>query len=379
VSCQAWGVRTITFVDASRVSFSNPVRQPLFEFEDCLDGGKPKAACAAERLKKIFPGVVRAPLVSRDARSLTRQNATGYQLSVPMPGHPIPPASVAQAQKDVEQLEVLFDTHDAVFLLMDSRESRWLPTVLGAAKGKVRPGLARWISRLDDTAPDRVERGIGVRYVPRHATRCARRCRCGAPQRPAFGLLLLQRHRRACGRACLALFVFPVSFMPHSPSRTARSTKCAPSPDRGSRRSRRRPPSSSSCRSCNTQTGKPRPTSPRPAPSHSIHASLHAPPPPPQSHSSDAHDASGSVLGLVPHQLRGFLAQFRTLLVTGAAYDRRTGCSETVLRAYEGGGFGMLLRAFNEGGYLERLTGLDVLYAEGEGAMESVHWDEEEE
>ena len=66
------------------------------------------------------------------------QNAMGYQLSVPMPGHPIPPASVAQAQKDVEQLEALFDAHDAVFLLMDSRESRWLPTVLGAAKGKVR-------------------------------------------------------------------------------------------------------------------------------------------------------------------------------------------------------------------------------------------------
>lgn len=59
-SLQGWGVRTITFVDSSRVSFSNPVRQPLFEFEDCLDGGKPKAACAAERLKKIFPGVVRA-------------------------------------------------------------------------------------------------------------------------------------------------------------------------------------------------------------------------------------------------------------------------------------------------------------------------------
>lgn len=55
---QGWGVRTITFVDSARVSFSNPVRQPLFEFEDCLDGGKPKAACAADRLKKIFPGVV---------------------------------------------------------------------------------------------------------------------------------------------------------------------------------------------------------------------------------------------------------------------------------------------------------------------------------
>lgn len=51
-------MRTITLLDSSRVSFSNPVRQPLFEFEDCLDGGKPKAQCAADRLKMIFPGVV---------------------------------------------------------------------------------------------------------------------------------------------------------------------------------------------------------------------------------------------------------------------------------------------------------------------------------
>ena len=56
-----------------------------------------------------------------------------------MPGHPIPPtaASLAEAKAAVQKLEQLFDEHDAVFLLMDSRESRWLPTVLGAAKGKV--------------------------------------------------------------------------------------------------------------------------------------------------------------------------------------------------------------------------------------------------
>ena len=54
-----------------------------------------------------------------------------------MPGHPVPPASVEQARKDVAALEALVDAHDAVFLLMDSRESRWLPTVLGAAKGKM--------------------------------------------------------------------------------------------------------------------------------------------------------------------------------------------------------------------------------------------------
>lgn len=86
-----------------------------------------------------------------------------------------------------------------------------------------------------------------------------------------------------------------------------------------------------------------------------------------------------SVLGLVPHQLRGFLAHFRTLLITGAAYDCCTGCSETVLRAYEEGGFGMLLRACNETGYLEGVTGLDRLYDEGDRALESVEWEEEEE
>ena len=42
-----WGVRTITFVDSGVVSYSNPVRQSLFTFEECLDGGKPKAQVCA--------------------------------------------------------------------------------------------------------------------------------------------------------------------------------------------------------------------------------------------------------------------------------------------------------------------------------------------
>jgi len=113
-----------------------------------------------------------------------------------------------------------------------------------------------------------------------------------------------------------------------------------------------------------------------------VQHSLYAPPPPPQSTtttSTSDSDESTSVLGLVPHQLRGFLARFRTLLITGAAYDQCTGCSETVLGAYEREGFAMLLRAFNESGYLEALTGLDKLYEQGEGAMESVDWEEESE
>lgn len=68
---------------------------------------------------------------------LDEQNATGIDMSIPMPGHPIPPASLEKTKADVARLEELIDQHDAIFLLMDSRESRWLPTVIGAAKGKV--------------------------------------------------------------------------------------------------------------------------------------------------------------------------------------------------------------------------------------------------
>lgn len=46
-----WGVRTMTFVDNSRVSYSNPVRQSLYTFADCQGGGRPKAEAAAEAVK----------------------------------------------------------------------------------------------------------------------------------------------------------------------------------------------------------------------------------------------------------------------------------------------------------------------------------------
>ena len=61
----------------------------------------------------------------------------GNNLSIPMPCHPVPPGTEAAAKKDVETLERLVDEHNVVFLLMDSRESQWLPTVLGATNGKV--------------------------------------------------------------------------------------------------------------------------------------------------------------------------------------------------------------------------------------------------
>ena len=109
-------------------------------FDDCLEGGKPKAECAATSLKKIYPGIVSFfHLEICLSPTFDTQDATGHALSIPMPGHPIPnnPSSLTNAKADVVKLEKLIDEHDAVFLLMDSRESRWLPTVIAASKGKV--------------------------------------------------------------------------------------------------------------------------------------------------------------------------------------------------------------------------------------------------
>lgn len=54
-----------------------------------------------------------------------------------MPGHPVQSSSVADVKSDVALLEQLIEEHDVMFLLMDTRESRWLPTVIGAARNKV--------------------------------------------------------------------------------------------------------------------------------------------------------------------------------------------------------------------------------------------------
>jgi len=89
-------------------------------------------------------------------------------------------------------------------------------------------------------------------------------------------------------------------------------------------------------------------------------------------------DEHSSVLGLVPHQLRGYLARFNSVMITGAAFKNCTGCGDAILHAYESEGFPMLLRVFNELGYLEKLTGLDKLHSEAEAVMESVDWEEED-
>lgn len=124
-----WGIRHVTFVDSGRVAYSNPVRQSLFTYDDAREG-KYKAQAAAEQVLRIFPDMtVQAELVS-----------------IPMPGHPYTqqgdsssvggPAAGASNVGAVSdeaaraRLDHLVQSHDVVFNLTDSREARWLPTVL---------------------------------------------------------------------------------------------------------------------------------------------------------------------------------------------------------------------------------------------------------
>ncbi|THV04544.1 E1-like protein-activating [Dendrothele bispora CBS 962.96] len=316
-----WGVRNITLVDSGRVSFSNPVRQPLFHFSDCLNGGRPKAECAAERLKEVWPGI----------------NATGHTLSIPMPGHPIPsspPSILEDTKKQVEKLEKLIEEHDAVYLLMDSRESRWLPTVIGRAKGKLvlnaALGFDTFLVMRHGARPDQSK--VEATDDPRKNLGCYY---CNDIVAPADSLT-----DRTLDQMCTVTRPGIASMAASTAVELMMSVLQHPE-------------------------------------------GIHAPAPKlPSTTSTSTFTEEGeegtSVLGLIPHQLRGYLAQFRNLHIVGAAYDRCTGCSETVVKAYETQGFDFMLKAFNDPKYLEQLTGLDKLFEEGEKALGDVEWAEED-
>ena len=91
-----WGVRNITFVDAGVVSYSNPVRQTLFNFEDCISGDTPKAQAAADALKRIFPSVA----------------ANAHRIAIPMPGHAVGESETVAVAADCEKLSSLVQEHD---------------------------------------------------------------------------------------------------------------------------------------------------------------------------------------------------------------------------------------------------------------------------
>lgn len=290
-----WGVRHITFIDNGVVSYSNPVRQPLFTFEDCVGGKTAKAPAAAEALKAIFPGVT----------------TEGIEMSVPMAGHPI--ANEAAVRADTERLEALIDSHDAIFLLMDTRESRWLPTLLGKAKGKIILTSALGfdsfvVMRHGTTSISDDKNALGCYF-------------CNDVVAPADSLTDRTLDQQCTvtrpGIAPLAsslVVEMLVSLLQH-PLKDK-----APAAQRGD-------------------------------------------------------DTSITPLGVVPHQLRGHLSSWDTVMVKGQAFDKCSACSDNILDGYRKGGWEFLKRALGEDGFVEEVSGLAELKRQAEEAK----WDDEDE
>lgn len=71
-----------------------------------------------------------------------------------------------------------------------------------------------------------------------------------------------------------------------------------------------------------------------------------------------SEDRGNHPLGLVPHQIRGFLPTFENISVVGRSYQHCSACSDAVVSEYKKDGWNFVQRALNEAGYVEELSGL---------------------
>ena len=293
-----WSVRKITFVDNGRVSYSNPVRQPLFDFEDCLGGGAKKAVRASEALKRIYPGV----------------DSAGHDLSVPMAGHPI--TDPTRSKKDFDQLKQLIDCHDVIFLLMDTRESRWLPTVMGRSAGKIVMNAALGFDTFVV-----MRHGVKMESTPERELGCYFCNDVVAPADSVKDQTLDQQCTvtrpgvAAIASALLVELLVSILQHPQGPS--------APAP------------------------------------------------------MSQTEDRGDHPLGLVPHQIRGFLSTFQNMSIAGRSYNCCSACSDKIIDAYRADGWNFVQKALNEKGFVEELSGLAEVQRAADAAADDIEWDEE--
>lgn len=311
----AWGIKNISIVDNAKISYSNPVRQTLYNFDDCTNT-KFKAEAAAASLRKIHPSVIVKP----------------YVFSIPMPGHHVVDKEIDQTKKDIELLETLIGENDVTFLLMDTRESRWLPTVIAMSKQKLVINVA-----------------IG------------------------FDTFLLQRHGIRNYNSCC---------IPNqSSSETSTEVSSDPKPNvQPSQLSADKlgcyfcsdivgPADSTSDRTLDQQC-----TVSRPGVSMmvsamavellaSIMSSSAGPltPAPLQVTNelslADEEDC-GSELGIVPHSIRGNIDRFHIYRPTSHSFDKCSACSSAVVNAYLESRHKFLYKVFDDPSYLEEVAGL---------------------
>lgn len=331
-----WGVRKITFVDNGRVSYSNPVRQPLFEFSDCGGGGRFKAERAAEKLKEIYPGV----------------EAESYVLGVPMAGHPL--IDEDKVKREFDTLKRLIDEHDVIFLLLDTRESRWLPTLMGKAAGKIVMNAALGFDTYV-VLRQGAKRGIHERGQEQQE---------GQGQAEELGCYF-------CNDVVAPADVSqcsPVRFWHFHPLTLANTY---------------------ALQSVKDQTLDQQCTVTRPGIAAIASAllvellmsllqhPLRALAPAPSSRNAERSPLSHP-LGLIPHSIRGFLSTFDNMLIKGPAYDCCSACSPRLLEGYEMEGWEFVKKCLAEKGFVEKISGLAEVQKKAEEVAATLDWSEDE-
>ena len=91
---------------------------------------------------------------------------------------------------------------------------------------------------------------------------------------------------------------------------------------------------------------------------------------------NSTEDRGEHPLGLVPHQIRGFLSNFQNLSITGKSYDCCSACSDKILDAYNKDGWSFVEKALNQKGYVEDLSGLTEVQKAADAAAAEIEWDE---
>lgn len=307
----AWGVRKITLLDNGRVAMSNPLRQSLYTLDDCLNGGDFKAMAAVKSLERIFPAVA----------------AEGVVMAIPMPGHPVPCQEEDSVLDDCRRLTDLILSHDAIFLLTDTRESRWLPTLLCANTNKITITAAL---------------GFDSFLVMRHGPgpfSITHDVKTEAVNGLSADMDNLGLNNRDGGQRLGCYFCNDVVAPTDSTANRTLDQQCTV-------------------------------TRPGLAPIASALAVelfvgvLHHPKgiyAGAEFANSIDGGSSEQPLGILPHQIRGSLSQFSQMTLVGHSSNSCTACCSTVVSEYRKRGMEFILQAINHPTYLEDLTGLTEL------------------
>lgn len=305
-----WGVRNITFVDNGKVSYSNPVRQNLFSLADCKDeetgAGRPKAVAAADALHSIAADV----------------DSHGVVLSIPMPGHV--ESDRDATQESVLQMDEMVHNCDVVFLLTDTRESRWLPTVMAAAHNKplvnAALGLDSWLVMRHGGGID-IEQRLGCYF-------------CNDVVAPENSM-----KNRTLDQQCT---VTRPGLAPLASSMAAEMLVAL------------------------------------------LHHPLQQSAAPPASAVGDYAPTvsdSTSPLGVIPHQIRGSLVSYTMMTPTVPAFGCCTACSAPIVEAYQEDKVELVQQACQsrDGTFLEDLSGLTAFRAEATSKMVDMEdWEDDE-